>query len=282
MIVTDSAALRRRLRVELKKARNASSLTQKDVAEQLEWSLSKIIRIENGSTSISATDLKALLGAYNADDRYDELVVMARGSRKEPFSAYRDWLPAEALRYFGYESAASVIRQCENAILPGLLQTEAYTRALLTGAFLLEPDVVQRHVEIRKMRQARLYEENPPRTHFIIDEAAIRRMVGGPSVMKDQLARLVKMSREPRTTIQILPFELGAHFAMRGPFTYLEFPEEGDDDALYLENARGDSIFKDDPELTEPYLEAFLEMERMATAPGDLEQFTTVRVRDFA
>jgi transcriptional regulator with XRE-family HTH domain len=276
MTVTDSPALRRRLRVELKKARNARSLTQKEVAEKLEWSLSKIIRIESGSTSISVTDLKALLGVYEVDDRFEELAAMARASKREPFSAFRDMLPAETLRYFGYEMAASVIRQCENAIVPGLLQTESYTRALLTDTFRLDQETVLRHVEIRKIRQARFRGATPPETHYIIDEAAIRRMVGGRTVMQEQLARLVELSHRPNTTIQVLPFDLGAHFAMRGPFTYLEFPGEDDDDVLYLENARGDSVFKDDLEVTGPYLDAFLEMaDKEATKPDDLEQFIT-------
>ncbi|MDQ1293768.1 MAG: hypothetical protein QG608_1649, partial [Actinomycetota bacterium] len=171
--------LRRRLRVELKKARATTGMTQRDIADQLDWSPSKIIRIENGAVAISTTDLKALLDAYAITDRrrIEELVSWAKASRKQPGTQYKDALPPEAIQLFGYEADALVLRNYEPLIIPGLLQTEDYTRALMKDAFNKSDSDIDIYVEYRAEHQELLDRPDRPELFFMLDEAVIRRAV---------------------------------------------------------------------------------------------------------
>jgi transcriptional regulator with XRE-family HTH domain len=270
--VTDPAALRRRLIVELKRLRTQAKLTQRQVAEDLEWSPSKIIRIEQGVVGISITDLRAVLGHYGVTDEQtvEELAAMARGSKKQPFADYRDTFPADTIRYFGYEASAAVIRQVELNVVPGLLQTEEYTRALL-AARRMDSTRIDKLVESRRERQELLERAEPPDAFFIVDEGALRRTIGGPSIMRRQLARLVQAAAQPHVSIQVLPFSIGAHPALAGSFVCLEFSAEDDPDLLYFENPLGDALFRDDAQLTATYRERFWELEDMATARESFE-----------
>ncbi|MGH3564758.1 MAG: helix-turn-helix domain-containing protein [Pseudonocardia sp.] len=272
--MNDPAAMRRRLRVELKRMRAEAELTQRQVAVALDWSPSKIIRIENGSVGISVTDLKALATEYGMTDgnTLDELAEMARGSKRQPFVDYRDVLPTETIRYLGYEASASLIRQVQLLLIPGLLQTEEYTRALLEG-YGMDAKRADRLVESRRERQELLYTAEPPTLFVIIDEAVLRRAVGGASVMRRQLRHLLELDSRPSVTIQILPFSLGAYEALQGPFVHLEFRIPSDPDVLFLENMRGSSSFIDDPDVTGPFQEAFFKLEDSASAPGQLAEY---------
>jgi transcriptional regulator with XRE-family HTH domain len=267
--VAESAALRRRLTTQLRQLRSKAGLTQKQVAEALYWSPSKMIRIEQGTVRITPTDLQALLGLYGVSDPtvVAELVTMARESKKLPFSEYRDIISAEALRYFQYEANASIIRQVTPILVPGLLQIEEYSRALL-DAYGTPVDRVDKIVESRKERQELFERTNPPESFFVLDEAVLRRTVGGPKVMGRQIAHLVEMSRRPDVSIQVLPFTAGAHSAMKGPFVHLEFPDKNDPDVIFVENTLGDTLFRDDEEITAQYLEQFWMLETIAT-PSD-------------
>jgi len=271
--MNDPVTMRRKLRGELKRLRTTQGFTQRYVAERLDWSQSKIIRIENGSVAIGVTDLRALLQLYRLEDdgAVAALEDMARGSKRQPFAAHKDVVSAETLRFWGYSLSASIIRQVEPLVVPGLLQTEEYARALLAG-YGIDPERIEKIWEARSERQEILEQSELPEMFFILDEAAIRRMVGGENVMKRQLARLVELNSRPRLTVQVIAFEVGAHKAMRGPFVYLEFPEADDPDVLYLENASGDSVFRDDPDVTGDYLEDFLKLETLASPPQDLEK----------
>lgn len=277
-----SPALRRRLRVELRRARTRANLTQKDVADALDWSPSKVIRIESGQVAISTTDLKALLTEYRVKDAavVADLVDLARNSKKQPWSQYKDALSLDDQAYFGYESAASIIRQFEPLLVPGLLQTEDYTRVLLTEAFGYEQRIVERLVEARKERQELLDRDDAPPAFFILDEAGIRRAVGGPEVMRRQLQQLLSLAERALVTLQIVPFGAGAYQGLQGPFVLLEFGEqvdsESDDDnddeteadnfVLYLES-RESLALRDRPSLTSQYLERFFDLENRAASP---------------
>jgi transcriptional regulator with XRE-family HTH domain len=273
MAGNDPTVLRRRLRVELKRARTEAKLTQREVADALDWSPSKIIRIENGSVSISTTDLHALLAHYGVHDKrvVEELVGMARGSKKQQaWHQYRDVYEPAAIQYFVYEGAASIIRDFGTLLVPGLLQTEEYARAVLKDVYQVEAAKIDRMVEARLTRQELFERDDPPAVFFILDEAAIRRAVGGASVMRRQLEHLMALGSRPKVTIQIVPFAFGAHTGMRGPFVYLEFPDPDDDDVLYLEDTLGDQVFRDEPEVTGDYLRAFWDLENIASAKADL------------
>ena len=271
--MNDPVTMRRKLRVELKRLRTVRGLTQRQVAEELVWSQSKVIRIENGSVAVGVTDLRALLGLYGEENQtaIADLVEMAKGSRRLPFSDYRDVHRPETLRYFAYESSSAIIRQSEVALVPGLLQTEEYARALL-ASWSVDESQISLIWQARLERQELLDRPDAPEMFFILDEAVIRRAVGGEEVMRGQRARLLELSRHPRVNIQLLPFELGAHLGMRGPFVYLEFPGGDDPDVLYLEGPLGDAVFRDEQEVTGSYLENFFALERMASPANDLEK----------
>jgi transcriptional regulator with XRE-family HTH domain len=236
---------RRRLRTELRKARQDAGLTQEQVAAAMDWSLSKVIRIEAGSVGISTNDLKVLLAHYQLDDPdlTSELVTLARAARERSWwSVYRDVAPSALLQLIGYEAASFIVRNFETLLVPGLLQTEEYARtvigALDEGA---AADRVNSLVEIRMRRQEQLDRDDPPLLFFILDEAVVRRLMGGRDIMRRQIRHLVETAARPNVTIEIVPFSAGTHPALRGPFVIVEFPDPGDDDVLYLE-ARGDLV----------------------------------------
>jgi transcriptional regulator with XRE-family HTH domain len=270
--VAESAALRRRLTAELRRLRGQAKLTQRQVADSLDWSPSKVIRIEQGTVRIGVTDLQALLNLYKVLDpsAVAELTMMARESKKLPFSEYREIMSAEAVRYFQYEANASIIRQVTPILVPGLLQIEEYSRALLE-AYSTPAANIDKLVESRKERRELFERPEPPETFFILDEAVLRRAVGGPKTMARQIEHLVKMSQRPDVSIQVLRFAAGAHSAMVGPFVHLEFPAEDDPDVIFVENTLGDTLFRDDPEITARYREQFWQLEDLATSPRSFE-----------
>jgi transcriptional regulator with XRE-family HTH domain len=263
---------RRRLRAELRAARLEAKLTQDQVAKALDWSQSKVIRIEAGSVGISTTDLKALLGVYGIDDprHIDKLVVLGKGARERGWwSHYRELLSTgggnELLQLIEYESGATVRRQFEPLLVPGLLQTEEYARAIIST--FAPADRVEKLVEIRMKRQELVNRPDAPRMFFILDEAVIRRQVGGKDVMRRQIARLIELGSGPDLTVEVVPFSVGTHPGLRGQFTVLEFPDPEDDDVLFLENTGGDLIRREEPDQVLPYLEAFEQLRAISRGP---------------
>jgi transcriptional regulator with XRE-family HTH domain len=243
---SDPAVQRRRLRVSLRAIRQGKSLTQKQVATDLDWSPSKLLRIENGMVSISRSDLMALLSYYEITDRQriDELVAIAQDAKKQPWSQYRDIFTPEFLTFLGYESSAEKIRQFEPLLIPGLLQTEEYARETIR-AFTPREDseeTLDRRVQARTERQELLSRDGAPHMHFIIDEAALQRRIGKGGVMIRQLERLIELSKSENVTIQMVPFTVGAYPGLRGPFVILDFEDPDFEDMLYVENFRGDFV----------------------------------------
>ncbi|AHI00443.1 helix-turn-helix transcriptional regulator [Kutzneria viridogrisea] len=262
--------LQRRLRTELRRSRQQAGQTLKEVAEALDWSLSKVIRIETGAVGISTTDLKALLGQLGVTDaeRVRELVGAAKASqRQEWWSAYRGVLDQQFLTYLGYEDAASRIRVCQGLQLPGLLQTEDYARAVIR-LYTSDPELVELGVQVRMRRQQLWERATPPETVFALDEAVLRRWVGGPEVTRAQLYRLLELDARDNVSLRVLPFSLGAHPGLRGSFTIMEFPDEEQDFAVLLEQPGGDVLIRENPEETSTYVETFAELEALAHPPG--------------
>jgi transcriptional regulator with XRE-family HTH domain len=259
----------RRLRAELRRIREEAGLYQKDVADALEWSVSKLIRIETGAVSISKTDLIALLHHYGVKDqkRVDSLVEVARNSRQTAWwDKYRDRFGAQFLTFLGYEASAVRIRQFQALTLPGLLQTREYATALMTS-FGNSPEVLKQGVEVRLERQRLFEQPNMPQMFFILDEAVIRRWVGGADVMRQQLLRIKELNRHPKISIQIARFNIGAYVGMKGSFTVFEFPYEEDDYAVLLEYSHRDVLVQNNPEEASNFVETFFELEEVA-APG--------------
>jgi len=275
----DPTVHRRRLRSELRKARELAGLTQRDVAREMDWSLSKLIRIETGAVSIATNDLRALLALYEITDRQriDALIEVARASRERSWwSTYKDLVSQEYLAFLGYESSASVIRNFEPLLVPGLLQTEEYAREVL--GVLQGPDVskIDKLVELRTQRQELLERKEPPSLHFILDEAVIRRIVGDPDVTRRQLNHLREVASRPEITIRVVPFSQGIYPGLRVPYVLFEFPLPEDEDILYIENPQGEMIIRegtpDEPEGTPPvvHLGIFWQLEQISPKENTL------------
>jgi hypothetical protein len=238
----------------------------------MEWSLSKMNRIEQAKSGISSNDLRALLPLYGITDeeRTKELLDLARASRQTPWwrrSRYGDVAPETLLQLIDYESAASAISQFETMFVPGILQTEEYASAILQ-VFYDEKSSAERLAELRTLRRDLLTGENAPRFSFVLDESVIRRVVSSPSVMRHQLTRLVEVARLPNVTIQVLPFTASVHPGVRGAFKVVEFDDAPDESVVFLESPRGDFI-SDDAEEARNYLEAFERIKEKSLSPSD-------------
>jgi transcriptional regulator with XRE-family HTH domain len=261
MPVGQRPLIRRRLRLELRQERERARKSQAEVAKKMDWSLSKIIRLEAGQVGISTNDLKALLDLYGVNDsaRRAFLVDLARSARQQSswWTAYRDAIPSsEYADFLGYESDASIINVFNTLTVPGLLQTEEYARELFTNDKPqdLDEEAVERQVELRMARKRNVFEqEKAPELIAILDEAVLHRLVGGPEVMNDQLTSIADLAALPEVTVQIIPFAAGAHPGMLGPFQILDFTDPDDAPVIQFDVAPYRNVMlRDDPvELTE-------------------------------
>lgn len=233
------------LRAELVRLRKRSKLTQEEVARALEWSPSKLIRVEGGHSSITRVDLDALLNRYGvpSDDHRERLQELNRGAKAPSWwDSYRSDIAAPYLNYVGYEAGASSIRQFPGTVVPGLLQTTEYAEALTTSA--VEAIDVAPVVKLRIQRQSELAQRSdPPRQEYVLDEAVIRRHIGidnDPGIMPNQLHLIADTAaRSELITVRVIPFKAGAHPGLSGAFTLLEF--EGDlPDLVYLDPGRAE------------------------------------------
>lgn len=230
---------RRRLALELRRLREAARLTCEEVAEHLECSASKISRVETGRVSVSPRDVRDMLELYNVPaQQRDSLVQLARDSRQKGWwHAYSDTIQPQFATYVGLESAASEIRVYEVNLMPGLLQTEDYARTIIkAGTMNGTTEDVERKVALRMARQPALTRTEPPMLWTVVDEAALRRRVGGTELMRAQLEHVLELSSLKNVAMQVIPFGAGAHPAMGRPFVILVFPERIDTDVVYLED----------------------------------------------
>jgi transcriptional regulator with XRE-family HTH domain len=230
---------RRRLALELRRLRESARLTCEDVAERLECSASKISRVETGRVSVSPRDVRDMLQIYGVPpDQREELVQLARDSRQKGWwHAYSDTMQPQFATYVGLESAASEIRIYEVSLIPELLQTEDYARAVIGAGLPTSPqDDIERQVALRMARQPALTRSDPPKLWAVLDEAALRRRVGGAGLMRLQLEFLLELAQLGNVSLQVIPFGGGAHPAMGRPFVILVFPERVDPDVVYLED----------------------------------------------
>ncbi|HET9558475.1 MAG TPA: helix-turn-helix transcriptional regulator, partial [Actinomycetota bacterium] len=211
----------RRLRTEL-------GLSREEAAQAIRASEWKIHRLENGQVGFKDRDIIDLLARYQVTDPAEvaEFLTLAREANTPGWwQHYGDVLPSWFRTYVDLEQAATLIRSYEGQFVPGLLQTDDYMRAVVHGAHLEESgEEVGRRVRLRMARQILLTREDPPRLWAVVDEAALRRPVGGREVMRGQLERLIEATKLPNVTLQILPFASGAHPAMVGSFAVLRFP----------------------------------------------------------
>jgi len=238
--------------------REDAGLTIDRVAEALECSQSKVSRIETGQVSATPRDVRDMLALYRVDeDRREAMVQIAREARQrgwwQKFVDVPDGVPA----YVGLEVAATSIDIYMSLIVPALLQTADYARAVI-GA--VRPDLpareIDRRVELRVRRQALLDQERPPRLRVLLDDTVLRRPVGGPAVMAAQRRRLLEDAARPTVTLQVLRTEAGAHAGMDGPFTIFGFPAAAERDVVALDSA-ADALYLEDPEDVARYRRVF-------------------------
>ncbi|MGW4030696.1 helix-turn-helix domain-containing protein [Streptomyces sp. NPDC004838] len=233
---------RRRLGQELRRLREIKGMTAEEVADRLLVSQSKISRLENGRRSISQRDVRDLCGVYEVDDHrvVDSLMQMAKDSRQQGWwHAFGD-IPYSV--YIGLETDAASLRVYEPQVVPGLLQTQQYAEALITGALPeTSPADIDKRVSVRLRRQGRIKEAAQPlRLWAVIDEAALRRVIGGRHLMREQLEYLVEIAQLPHVTVQVLPFDMGAHPGINGQYAILEFPDASDSSVVYIEGVTSD------------------------------------------
>jgi transcriptional regulator with XRE-family HTH domain len=267
------------LRSELIRLRKEKGLTQEQVASSLEWSASKLIRVEGGRSSITKVDLDALLQEYGvtSDAQRRQLQALNRGARAASWwDAYRNDISPAYLDYVGYEAGATFIRQFQNAVVPGLLQTPDYARAL-TAISGEEPSKIDSVVRLRLQRQLELAcRETPPRQYYVLDEAVIRRRIGvpeDPAIMPSQLMSIVRRARDDeRITVRIIPFAKGSRAGLSGSFTLLEF-DGGLPEILYLD-AGGEAIdmINSDEQVAE-YADSFESLVESALSVADSLEF---------
>lgn len=269
--VHSPTAARRRLRTALRHARDTAHLTQEQVAHEMDWSLSKVIRVETGGVGISTSDLRQLLQLYEVDDQdlVSELIELARIGRQRPWwTRFKDTVPAPYLSYVGLEEECHAMRCFYPVGMLGLLQTKQFAHALVDASwanaargeqlwpFPQTPLIGEDRVEIRMIRQREvLARSSPPEIVVILDEAVLRREIGGADVLRGQLHHLIDLGARSHIAVHVLPFT--AHRVnMLSPFVILEFPDPTDTDVVYAESMFEQSIVDDAVEV-EGYRQVF-------------------------
>jgi hypothetical protein len=256
---------------QLRRLRTDAGITREQAGEAIRASEWKIHRLENGQVGFKERDVVDLLRLYGVTDPGEvaSLVVMAREANTPGWwQQFGDLLPQWFRAYVDLESAAALIRTYEGQLVPGLLQTDDYMRAVIGGAHLDESTgEAERRVALRAQRQAMLEAAGTPRLWAVIDEAALRRPVGGPEVMRAQVERLIDAAKLPNVTLQVLPFEAGAHPAMVGAFSILRFADTELPDVVYVEHLTN-ALYLDRRDDVNQYLHV---MDRVSTraAPPD-------------
>ncbi|KXK59536.1 hypothetical protein AWW66_23635 [Micromonospora rosaria] len=235
--------------------REKQGRTLDDVRKEVEWSFSKLIRIESGVVSVSVSDLKSLLHVYGVTDPQlvEEMTELARRSRRRHWaSEYRDVATSAYMDFLGYEDDARSIVQYHPMVIPGLLQTEDYARCVIEATTVgpVDTSVVEGRVRLRMARQERLFRESREcNVRFIIDEGVLSRSVEPSGVMKDQLRHLIDMSEKPQVSILILPIAARVVRRFIGPFSLHEFQSERDSDVVYLDSAPHDVALVEDAQV---------------------------------
>jgi len=272
---------RRRLRAELRQARQDAGLTQEAVAEKMDWSLSKIIRIETGSVGISTNDLNALLRLYRIKDpqRVKDLIERGRAARQQTsWSKYRSILAPTYFQYIEYETSASIISSYATLVMPGLLQTEEYATATISF-YRTSPaqKIAKALVEVRMKRQELLLSGSKrPVLYFVLDEAIIQRLVGSRDLRQAQLDKLISLAERPGITIEIVPFSVGLHRGYGENFNILEFPGPIDD-VIYFESIRDQILSNETTEDIALYRELFEDLRKVSLGPrGTLDYLVGV------
>ncbi len=264
---------RRRLRYELRRLREQRGLTIEQVQERSggDMRAPTISRWETGERSVRPTDLRLLLDIYDVHgEQRDALLVLARQAKERGWwQSYVSVIPEWFQVYVGLEAEAATIHEYGAELVPGLLQTADYYRAFLRAAPAAgNHEEIERKVAVRLTRQERLAGEEPPECWAVLNEAVIRRVVGGAEVMREQLTHIAEMATLSHVSVQVLPFGAGAHPAMDGSFIILGFPETTDPDVVYLESQTGSLYLEQEREI-ERYSRMFRHLTAKALDPDE-------------
>jgi transcriptional regulator with XRE-family HTH domain len=260
----------RRLSIELKRFRSQSGLTGEQVAEEMGWSPAKVYRIEGDAVRVLQRDVLRLLKLYKITGaEQDAVVEVARMARvKGWWHQYSGAIPEWFQFYVGLEAEVSALHGYESELVTGLLQTEGYARAIMANSLIPDSDEVERQIMVRLERQKRLTGGEPMTAWLVLNEAVIRRLIGGLKVMREQLGHLAEVSALQNVTVQILPFAAGAHTAMHGAFKIMRFPEPIDPDLVYLEAKTG-ALYLEKTEDVDRYSVMFDHLRAQALSPEE-------------
>lgn len=258
-----------RLARELRNHRERAGLSQETVAEEMGWAESKLYRIENDKSRVLVRDVKRLLDRYDVHgEEGDALLELARLAREPQWwhefsGAIPEWFQV----YVVLEASASDLFGYQAELVHGIMQTERYTRAILSTAPVDDgEEEIENKIKVRARRQARLTGDDPLRAWLVLSESVIRRTVGGPEVMREQIEHLIHLAELRNVTLQVLPFDTGEHPAMHGAFSLLKFPNRGDPDKVYLEEQIGGFYTQKPPEV-DRYARTFDHLRARALGP---------------
>jgi transcriptional regulator with XRE-family HTH domain len=280
-----STVLGRQLGEELRGMRERVGLSTSAVAEALDCTKGKISRIENGRSPVRMPDLTAMLRLYGVDEQavHERLAELARTANKRRrgsgwWSEYGNVLADTYRDFIALETVASSVRTFQSQMIPALLQTPDYARALTAaGRRWKQPDEIEQFVTVRLMRQQRLTADPPLSLSVVLAEGALRQQVGGPAVMREQLAHLVDAAAMPNVSVRVVPFSIGAHASMAGPYVILGFPSEAAMDVVLLDNPSG-SMWLEGATEVETYLELWNDVcTKALSAAESLELINSIK-----
>ncbi|MFF0106875.1 helix-turn-helix domain-containing protein [Streptomyces hirsutus] len=275
-------ARRRRLSIELKKLREKSALTCAQVGQALDWSGSKVNRMETGSGRVQPSDIDALCRFYETSDELREfLKSLAREAKTRGWwQVHGAGVPEWFNIYIGLEQDASALRQYQCELLPGLMQTAAYARELHTTGAHLSPEDIDRAVRVRLERQEMLTRPDAPDAWFVVNEGAVRNVIGDRALMREQLERALDSAALPNVTLQVLPFDAGTYPAT-GSFTMLGFPAPEDPDLVYRDGIT-DAVYLEGEHHVREYTKAFDGLRAAALSPQRSAQLIKSVVKEYA
>jgi transcriptional regulator with XRE-family HTH domain len=262
---------RRRLARELVRLRDEAGMTIEQACAAVGISGSHLSRVERAQVGVRLPVVKLLLSTYNADEATCAYLtgIAKEASTRGWWHTYVGSIPEQYATYIGFEAEAEQIWSFEAAAVPGLLQTEAYARAMFQGgASRISEEEIARRVEVRMQRQKILEQPHPPKLWIVLDEAVVRRQVGGPRTLADQLGRIAEVAALPHVDIQVMPFAVGAHPGTPGSFIVLRFPEAADVPVVYIETMAGD-LYPESQDDVSSVILAFDRLRAMALGPDD-------------
>ncbi|MFJ9180275.1 helix-turn-helix domain-containing protein [Streptomyces sp. NPDC102360] len=275
-------ARRRRLSFELKRLRESSGMTCAQVGAAVDWSGSKVNRMETGHGRVQPSDVEALCRLYETTDELREfLKSLARQAKtKGWWQVHGTGVPEWFNIYIGLEQEASSFRQYQCEILPGLMQTPAYIRELHFAGSHMKPDDAERAVRVRLERQQMLAGEDAPDTWFVASEATLRNVIGDRTVMREQLEHLAVVAQFPAVTLQVLPFDAST-YPLTGSFTILGFPDQEDPDVVYRDGIT-DATYLEGEHHVREYTRAFDGLRAAALSPQRSLQMIQSITKEYA